>query len=218
MDSRDISARTAAKGLVFVAVNERPTLPVRPNRATLYAINATDGQVKWTVGADTVGGARTLFIAGDRIYFSTDTSLLALELETGRQLWNVSADDIRAPLQADARHLYLMTYKDSLIRSNRTRRALALATGEEKWSRGLSGNASIETVQDGAVYAGAHAVDAATGNALWSFSGTGRESARLVSGGRIFLTSPTVTYIQSTRVDQGYLYAIDPKTGGLESR
>ena len=213
----DISARTTAKELVFVAVNERPTLPARPNRSTLYAINAADGQVKWTVGTETIWGARALLVADNRIYFSTDTSLLALELETGGQLWSFSAENIGGALHADVQHLYLVTYKDSLIRPT-TLHALAVATGQEKWSRGLSRNARIAMAHDGVVYAGAHAIDAATGNELWSLRETGRESARLISGGRVFLTSPTVSYIGTNRVDQGYLYAIDAKTGKLDPR
>jgi outer membrane protein assembly factor BamB len=213
-DSRDISARTSAKGLVFVAVNERPTPPARPNRATLHAINAADGQLKWAAGTETIYGVRALYVADSRIYFATDTSLLALELETGRQLWSFSAEGIGAigaTLQADGQHLYLVTYKVSLVRPHHTLRALALTTGQEKWSRGVRGDAARATVHDGAVYAGAYAIDAATGRELRSLGGTGRESAQLISGGRIFLTSPTVTYFGSTRVDQGYLYAVDAK-------
>jgi outer membrane protein assembly factor BamB len=218
VDSREISERTTAKGLALVAVKERPTLPARPNHATLYAINAADGQVKWAASTETIWGTQALLIADNRIYFCTDTSLLALELETGRRLWSFSAEDIRAPLLADVLHLYLITHKDSLFVPNRTLHALALTTGQEKWSRGLSGNARIGMLHDGVVYAGFHAIDAVTGKESWSFTGTGRESAQLLSGGRVFLASPTVTYIGSTRVDQGYLYAIDAKAGGLDSR
>jgi len=78
----------------------------------------------------------------------------------------------------------------------------------------------VALVRDGVVYAdGAHphAIDAATGKELWSFKGTGREFVRLMSGDRIFLTSPTVTYTGTEGADQGYLYAIDAKTGSLKS-
>jgi outer membrane protein assembly factor BamB len=51
------------------------------------------------------------------------------------------------------------------------------------------------------------AVEAATGRELWSTKGLG--SAQLISGGRISLTSPTVTYLGKNKVDQGYFSAVD---------
>jgi outer membrane protein assembly factor BamB len=219
VDGLGITAPTTAKGLVFFAVKEGPRDNPSPlNREKLYAINAADGQVKWKFDAEGSYGTPQLLIAASAMHFSTEKSLFALEMETGRQLWSFGAEDIRASLQADAQHVYLITQKDSLLRPNRALHALAFTTGQEKWSRDLSWNAHTVMVHDGVVYGGIgplRAIDAATGNVLWSFKGTGRESARLISGGRIFLTSPTVTYIQSTRVDQGYLYAIDAKTGKL---
>ena len=41
-----------------------------------------------------------------------------------------------------------------------------------------------------------------------------RDLRRLLSEGRIFLTSPTIGYVGMARVDQGYLSAIDARTGG----
>ena len=228
VDGRGITEPVAAKGLVFVAA-EDPPLPPRPghphgfslNREALYAINAVDGQIKWKLGADRMYGTSRLLIAGNTIYFSTETSLLAVELETGRQLWSFSADGISRNLQADDKHLYVVTHKDALFGPKNTLHALARSTGQEKWSQSWGGSAGVAMIHDGVVYAGRghlRAIDAATGKELWSFEGTGRESARLISGGRIFLTSPTVSYIGLSRVDQGYLYAIDAKTGELDSR
>jgi outer membrane protein assembly factor BamB len=72
-------------------------------------------------------------------------------------------------------------------------------------------------VHEGVVYAGRgylYAIDAATGTKLWSFEEIGRHhSAQLISGGRIFAISPTVEFSGTSRVDQGYLYALDAKTG-----
>lgn len=218
VDGLDITAPTTAKGLVFFAVQEpAPTRTSSSHRVTLYAINAAGGQVKWKLGAKKKFGTATLLVADKTIYFSTDTSLVACELETGHQLWSFSADEISGNLQADDHHLYMVTHKDSFWGPKDTLHGLALTTGQEKWSRGL--NARIAMVHDGVVYTDGeqlHAIDAATGKELWSFKGTGRESARLISGGRIFLTSPTVSYFGTKRLDQGYLYAIDAKTGKLE--
>ena len=57
------------------------------------------------------------------------------------------------------------------------------------------------------------AFDAATGEERWSIDTASRESVRLLSGDKIFLGSPTATYVGMDRADQGYLYAIDARTG-----
>jgi outer membrane protein assembly factor BamB len=114
----------------------------------------------------------------------------------------------------DDQHLYVATERKGILGSKHELRALALATGQEKWARALEGN--IAMVRDGVVYTDGRrlqAIEAATGREVWSFKGTGRDSARLISGGRIFLTSPRIDYSGTNRVDEGYLYSIDAKTG-----
>lgn len=196
----DTTASMTAQELAFFAARERSMLLSRRDCAVL--------------------------VAGNTIYFSTTKSLVALELKTGRRLWNFIADDIAGGvfvgnpgLWADNQHLYVVTHRGSIMRSNDTLHALDLNTGQEKWLQSLSGHVRVAMIDDGVVYAGGerlHAIDAATGKELWSFKGTGRLSAQLISGGRVFLTSPTMTYFGTNRVDQGYLYAIDAKTGRHE--
>jgi outer membrane protein assembly factor BamB len=214
----DATVPATAKGLAFLAVEDPgPTPTSFSGRETLYAINAADGQIKWKASAGRKYGTQ-LLIAGDTIYFFTDTNLLALELGTGRQLWSFSAEEI-SEIRADDQRLYVATHKGSIMRPKDTLHALALTTGQENWSQDLGGSAGIAAIQDGVVYAGRghlHAIEAATGKELWSFKGEGRESARLISEGRVFLTSPTMDYIGSKRIDQGYLCAIDAKTGKLK--
>jgi len=212
LDSGWITAPATARGLVFFAVEPPFDITSPPNRETLYAVRGANGQVAWKI--DVKGSAPTVLIVDRTIYFCTDKSLLALELETGRQLWSFSADEIISSLRADDQHIYVVTHKGSLARPRNTLHALALTTGLEKWSQRVSGY--IAMIQDSIVYASGkqvHAIDASTGQQLWSFQGTGRESPRLVSEGRIFLTSPTIGYVGMDRVDQGYLSSIDAKTG-----
>lgn len=188
-------------------------------KATIYAIDSANGRTKWKVGAEMEYGTPQLASSGNTIYFSTDKNLLALELETGRQLWSYSAKEISPGLWADGQRLYVVTHKGSDIRPKETLHALALSTGQENWSQSLGGYISVDMIHDGVVYASGdhlHALDAATGKELWTFKDTRRETARLIDEGRIFLTSPTVTYIGKSRLDQGYLYAIDAKTGKLK--
>jgi len=216
VDGDGITTPMTAKGLVFVAVKAAGSPASDP--VTLYAFDAVDGQVKWKRGLKATYTAPSLRIAGDSLYCSTDKTLSAMDLESGVERWNFSADQIGVDPRADDRYLYVVTHKGSIMRPKDTLHALLLATGEEKWSRDV--NASVAMVREGVVYADGEpfrAIDSSTGKDLWTFKGTGRLSARLMSGGRIFLTSPTVTYIGTKRVDQGYLYAIDAKTGRLDS-
>ena len=213
------AAPVAARGLVFIGVGD-PYARLStnfPDHKTLYAINEVDGQVRWKIGADIGWTSSQLLIVGNTIYFYTDRSLLAAELETGRRLWGFSADEFYSKLRADDDHLYLTTHKGSMDRPKDTLHALTLTTGQEKWSIELSGG--LQMVHEGVVYAGwkdLYAIDAATGKKLWlwsSFKGPGRHSEPVISEGRIFLTSPTVDYFGTSRVEQGYLYAIDATTG-----
>ena len=212
VDDLDITEPVAAKGLIFVATHS--SILSSSHQATLYAINAADGQIKWKFGSEKNYGTSRLLISGNAIYFSTDKSVSALELETGQPLWRFSADEIQGDLRADDQNLYVITHKGSMARPDDTLRAVACATGQEKWSQELSGAGYSQLLHDGVVYAGhLHAIDAGTGKRLWSFKGTGRDLAPVVSGGRIFVTSPTVGYTGTSRVDQGQLYAVDARTG-----
>jgi serine/threonine-protein kinase len=224
LDGLDITAPVATQGLVFVTA-EDPRSPPQPgnslgsssNRETLYAINAVDGQIKWKLSAERVYGPTRLLIAGNTIYFKTDKKLIAVELETGRLLWSFGAENIQGGPNVDDQHLYVVIHKGTMARPDDTLQALALATGQEKWSQRLSGGAYLRMVHEGVVYAGGanlYALNAATGTKLWSFEEIRRiNSAQLISGGRIFAISPTVTYFGTSKVDQGYLYALDVKTG-----
>jgi outer membrane protein assembly factor BamB len=239
LDGIDISAPTTAKRIVFVTVED----PGSSRRITLYAINTADGQVRWKLGSDTNSSLPDLVIVGNTIYFSTDKSLIAAELETGRQLWSFSADGIKTwadgikswTVQADDQHLYVSTSKGS----KHTLHALALATGQQKWSQDGYWLSKTKMVHGGTVYgersvgtiylklpgslygqqwtlraASLHAFDAASGRKLWSTK-LPHASPELISGGRIFLSSDTDTTFGLGRVDKGYLYAINARTGKL---
>jgi len=223
LDGLDITAPVVAGGLVLVA-SEDPRSPPQPGhplgvsskRATLYAINAVDGQIKWKVGAERVYGTTRLLLTSKTIYLNTDRQLIAVELESGRMLWTFGAEEIQGGPQVDDQHLYVVSHKGTIARPDDTLHALAVATGKVKWSQKLGGGVDLHLVHEGVVYAGnarLYALDGAVGTKLWSFKGPSRHSARLVSGGRIFVISPAVDYFGSARVDQGYLQALDAKTG-----
>lgn len=214
IDGERITTPTTAKGLVFVAAKGGASAP---EGVILHALDAADGQVRWKRALRATYATTSLLIAGTSLYCSTDRTVSAMDPESGVERWNFSADDIGGDPKADGQFLYVVTHKGSIMRPKDTLHALALATGEERWSRDL--NASIAMVHEGVIYADGEpfrAIEAATGRDLWTFKGTGRLSARLMSGGRVILTSPTVTYVGTQRADQGYLYAIDAKTGRLD--
>lgn len=206
-----IEAPVSAEGLLLVAAKALGT-------ETLYAIDQANGQVKWKVNAEVGYGSAQLVIARGTIYFKTDKRVLAVELGTGRVLWSFGADWIGPEgFVLDARHLYLHTIKPRLFKPSDTVHALDLATGHEEWSLGLRGGGWVRLVQDGVLYAGEtklHALDAATGRKLWTFGEIGRFYAGpLSAGGRLFLVSPADEYYGTNRVDPGYLYALDARTG-----
>lgn len=205
-DGTNITAPVSAKGAVAVAVGP-----------SLYAVDAANGAFRWKLGEGKLLGTPRLLVVRNMIYFSTDRNLLAAELDTGRQTWSVSADRIEGDLRADEQNLYMITWEQSAFRSRSTLRALALTTGQEVWSQVMSGPLNTLLIHGRVVYAGGgrelHALDKATGRKMWTFKGAGALSPPLISGDRVFMSSPTIEYLGSSRVDQGYLYAIDANTG-----
>ena len=202
----DTTALLVAKGLVFVAAEDS----FSAKHAALYAFNAVDGQLRWKLGADELYANRRILIRDNVIYFQTDRALIAAEMESGRQIWSISATNIQGDLAVDNQHVYYVTEKGSTLH------ALELTTGHEKWSRGLGGGAYLDAVHESVVYAGQkhlYAIDAATGAQLWSFSKVGSGYSALIAEGRIFATSQTVTYFGTDRKDQGYLCSLDARTG-----
>ena len=212
LDGSSVTEPVPAGELLFVATH-RGVGSGSDLEETLYGIDAADGQIRWKLAAERRFGQSRLLSTGHTIYFATDMALSAVEARTGRLLWSFRGDEIQGGPAADDRHLYVSTYKRSILGASTTLHALSLRAGEKEWSRGLSGPEDIREVRQGVVYTSRSAIDASTGKTLWSFSGTGRESTRLISGDQVFLISSTVTYFGTNRVDQGYLYAIDAKTG-----
>jgi outer membrane protein assembly factor BamB len=212
LDGSSVTQPVAAGELVFVATHRGP-LSGSDREETLHGIDASDGQIRWKLAAERRFGESRLLSTGPSVYFATDMVVSAVEARSGRLLWSFRADEIQGDLAADDRYLYVLTYRRSILGAGTTLHALSLGTGEKQWSRRLSGPEDIREVRQGVVYTSRSAIDASTGKTLWSFGGTGRESTRLISGDQVFLISSTVTYFGTNRVDQGYLYAIDAKTG-----
>lgn len=221
----------AEKGLVFFINKEE-------SYTKIYAIDATNGKIKWEVSAEHSFWIRKPIIVSDIIYFITDKKILALNMETGHQIWDFNIDgEIVADTKVDNQYLYVVvhpTNKDPVIIDiikasaklgpKDTLYTLNLTTGEKKWSHEVNGRGEDIMINKGIIYAGSidygytrnhylQAIDTSTGKELWTLKGGERESIRLIYGNKVFLTSPTVTYFGSNQVDQGYIYTINAKTG-----
>jgi eukaryotic-like serine/threonine-protein kinase len=201
-----------AGGLVFVGAAD-PSPDYQANRfsdhATLYALGPADGTIKWKSSVPSEFGESEMLVAENTVYFRTSTSVVALEAATGHQTWVFNPGAVRA-FQADGQRIYAV----SDLKGKDVIHALALSTGQENWS--LAGG-WVSFVRDGVLYSsGNHsrAIDANSGKEIWSYKG--RESIISAAGGRVFLASETTTYVGTNRVDQGYLMAVDAKTGKLK--
>lgn len=98
-DRLSINRPLPAKGLVFFSVEEDVLAGVKNGKlvgakATLYVVDAANGQTKWKFDALVQFSSRSVVVAGNTIYFDTDKGLYALELETGHQLWSFSKDEL----------------------------------------------------------------------------------------------------------------------------
>ncbi len=206
LDGIDITAPLVSNGQVLVATG-----------ATLHAIDAQSGEIRWRLGEGQNLGTPRLLVAGDTIYFATDKHLLAADLESGRQIWRFSADLIEGDLKADDKCVYVITWKDSGFLPSSTLHALTQSAGQDTWSRRLSGLVDSVSIHRGVLYLSGgidlHAIDAATGKKDWSFKAKTALSPAVPSGERIFVTSQTVEYFGTSRAEQGYLYSIDARTG-----
>jgi outer membrane protein assembly factor BamB len=139
--------------------------------------------------------------------------VIAVDPATGRELWGFVAKAVSREVGIDERHVYAVTEEDTAFGTRHTLHALARAGGKEQWSQSVGGN--IALAGDGVVYtegARIEAFDAATGKPLWSRAMAPGDSVRLLSGGKLFVTSPTVTYFGTDRVDRGRLRALDAKS------
>jgi outer membrane protein assembly factor BamB len=189
---------------------------------TGLAAEATDIEpeptVKWTFDAgDDFWGSP---IVGDGTVFSgcADTSLYALDTETGNEEWRFQADHRieSTPAYADGT-VYVGSYDQHVY-------ALDAETGELEWDLATAGLIrSSPKIVDGTVYIGVgchnlackwyvdeprkngwlFALDAETGEVLWRFS----------AGSEVVSTPAVGRHTLFVGSSDGYLYALDRVTG-----
>ncbi|MFC7237767.1 PQQ-binding-like beta-propeller repeat protein [Saliphagus sp. GCM10025317] len=203
---------TVADGTVFTAARA-------PEGGLIFALNATDGSVEWSVEADVPGSPMEVTgvaVANGVAYFGVGTdasegALYAVDANTGDQRWRV--DLPRAGRNPG--NLSTPTIDDGQV-FFATNNALFAFTpdGTERWREELSGftprffTEQSPAVADGSVYFldgdGLIAVDSATSDRQWRFA----PSSVTVSSSPVLVDGAVYVGTEAAGI-----YALDPDTG-----
>ncbi len=199
----------ASTGIVY----NSPTIAdgtayIGSNDGSLYAINASTGEQKWTAATGNAIRYSSPTVANGTVFVgSFDNSLYAFDAETGDQKWSAATGgDISSSPTVKDGTVYVGSKDNSLYAFN-------ASTGDQEWSAATGGTigTSSPTVKDGTVYIGSkddslHAFDAETGDQEWSAATAGDiESSPTVSDGTVYVGS-----------NDNSLYAFDANTGDQE--
>ncbi len=190
------------------STEENATVYVGSRDNSLYAIDASTGDKKWSFATgDSVMTSPT--VANSTVYFgSNDNNVYAVDASTGDEKWNyttaASVAGDTAPTIVDG-VVYIGSEDGDLY-------ALDASTGDLKWRYTTGGDVqSAPTVSNGTVYVGSddnnvYAINASTGNESWSYT-TGNlvDSSPTVSNGTVYVGSA-----------DNSLYALDASTGQKE--
>lgn len=196
------------------------------NSRVVTAFNISDGSVKWSNNRDKGENSPAEFIvAGDKLIVNSHwDSLAALDIESGKELWNNKDEDIRfrsstpvvidddTLLVADSDAVMLVSLSDGEIISKTDFEGYNFSSSAQ--SIYLDGVAYIPTANKGII-----AYDVNSKETLWNFE----------TGDSILFTAPYVgkgskTVEASPVIDgdtlvfganDGCLYALDIKTGNL---
>ena len=168
---------TVADGMVYVGSND----------TSLYALDATTGQILWkTFTGGTVGS--TPAVAGGVVYVgSDDKKVYALNATTGQVLWSTSTG---SPVRSSPAVVNGVVYVGSLDSSVY---ALNATTGQILWAT-VTGSLvfSSPAVANGVVYVGSqdgrlYALDAATGAVRWTAAASTLRTSPAVANGLVYV-------------------------------
>ena len=214
--------QTGAPVFSVAAIGNDGTLYIGSADSFVYAIDPTNGAVKWKFQADSsldgTGGA----LGPDGTFYVGDTtSLYAIDTKTGTQKWKFKTGGfvLSSPVIANNNVYFGSFYVQAIGEGDPSGPydghvfALDAATGTLKWSYLTDGavGASPALGPDGTIYIGSYdgkvyAFDGITGKVRWTYQ-TGapiQSSAAIGSNGLLYVGS-----------HDSNLYALDTQTGKL---
>ncbi len=138
-------------------------------RPTLFAVNASTGEPIWEVTRE--HGFGSPVVQGDTLLVGAGPDLLAYDAGNGTQLWSRSVDFTTVAPALDNNTVYTV---DDPGQESTAVRARDIETGEQRWSRELSGEPEADpAIASGVLYVGLgstlHALETATGATEWTF-------------------------------------------------
>jgi outer membrane protein assembly factor BamB len=176
----------------------------------VYALGLESGDLIWKSATGKEGAfmGAPAYDAGV-IYTTGGKLLLALEAETGKEIWRVEKDQMFLGLAVANQTIYVGNWDRHLY-------ALDQLTGEERWNFMAGGEFwSAPAVGENTVYAGnidkfLYALDAGTGELRWSFqTGSDAVSEPLIAEGVVYMSDSSHLFPSGER----HLYALDAVTG-----
>jgi eukaryotic-like serine/threonine-protein kinase len=175
----------------------------------VYTLDLESGQLIWKVATGTEGAYMGAPAYEEGVIYTTGGKmLLALDAQSGRELWRTQKDEMFLGLTVANGLIYVGNFDRKLY-------AFDQSTGEEKWSfDGEKVFWSSPAAKDGVIYAGndrtVYALDAQTGKLLWSFDAESRSvSEPLVSDGVVYVSDSSHEFPRGPR----HLYALDARSG-----
>ncbi len=184
-----------SNGVLYVGANDRK----------FYAINVSDGTLKWVNMSAISGYASSPVVEGTIVYaMPQDGTFYAFDVDTGEIIWSTLIGKISesSPAIGDGIITFGTDGGDVV--------ALDASTGKEKWryNTGSSDIKSSPAIADGTVFIGSddgslYALSADNGNLVWKYStGDNIESSPSVKNGVVYAGSKDSSF-----------FAIDEKTG-----
>jgi eukaryotic-like serine/threonine-protein kinase len=175
----------------------------------VYALDLESGGLIWKVPTGTEGAYMGAPAYENGVIYTTGGKLLlALEAESGEDLWRTQKDEMfLGPTVANGL-VYVGNFDRKLY-------AFDQASGEERWSfDGEEVFWSSPAASEDKIFAGndrtVYALDAQTGELVWSFDAESRSiSEPLLSDGVVYVSDSSHEFPLGPR----HLYALDAKTG-----
>ncbi|WP_460539172.1 outer membrane protein assembly factor BamB family protein [Echinicola sediminis] len=218
-DGWDVTEPVISEGIALLAFETRNASPFE-DYVKLYAIDATAGNILWEFQHQKISGFKAVATSKDLAFLETDNTLYALDIKTGEIRWQF---DLEPKVSGLLYHKSFHIDGDVYVMNKGQLYALDMITGKEKWSLKQGGKFSIVQITAPNMYLmdnkSIQAIDLSTGKKSWGFtSKTPITTELLFHQDKIYFATKTSSYVGMSKLDQGYLYALDRKTGKINSR